>query len=165
MTESPQQPQQYSGANRGSNNQKFLNLPISNYTTESGGPLAYPGNQAPSLPTNAMNSAYTSHEDDIPLRRNAISPFCGIPTARSGDRPKRQQKIRSTRLRHQYSDVSRIDSGFPIDFMSFSQRRYHGFRNHVEFDKKRILLAGSNEFSIHGYENCMSDVSCELVRH
>jgi len=47
--------------------------------------------------------------------------------------------------------------------MSFSQRRYHGFRNHVEFDKKRILLSSINEFSIHGYENCTSDVSYELL--
>ena len=49
--------------------------------------------------------------------------------------------------------------------MSASQRRYHGFRNHVEFDKKRILLSSTNQFSIHGYENYMSDVSYELLHH
>jgi hypothetical protein len=47
--------------------------------------------------------------------------------------------------------------------MSFSQRRYNGFRGQVEFDKKRIIVASKNEFSVIGYENYMSDVNYELL--
>ena len=49
--------------------------------------------------------------------------------------------------------------------MAFSQRKYHGFRNHVEFDKKRILVSGTNEFSIYGYVNSTSDTSYKLLHH
>ena len=50
-----------------------------------------------------------------------------------------------------------------MEFLSFSQRRYQGFRNHTEFDKKRILVAGKNSFRILGYENYSSDVNYELL--
>lgn len=143
--ETPRLQQQY-GANRFPNNSKFLNLPMSNYTGENGVPLPYYSAAAPSLPSQNMKSVYIPQDDEppMPMGRNSMSPFCGIPSARSGDRQRRPKKIKTARLRNQYSDVLRIDSGFPIDFMSFSQRRYHGFRQHVEFDKKRILLSGTN---------------------
>jgi hypothetical protein len=48
--------------------------------------------------------------------------------------------------------------------MAFSQRRYNGFRGQVEFDKKRIVVAGKQEFSIFGYENFMSETNYELLR-
>ena len=48
--------------------------------------------------------------------------------------------------------------------MAFSQRRYNGFRGQVEFDKKRTVVAGKQEFSIFGYENFMSDTNYELLR-
>ena len=47
--------------------------------------------------------------------------------------------------------------------MAFSQRKYHGFRNHVEFDKKRIVVSGTNEFSIYGYTNSTSETSYKLL--
>lgn len=47
--------------------------------------------------------------------------------------------------------------------MAFSQRRYNGFRGQVEFDKKRIVVSGKQEFSIFGYENFMSDENYELL--
>ena len=50
-----------------------------------------------------------------------------------------------------------------VSKMSFSQRRYNGFRGQVEFDKKRIVVSSKQEFSIFGYENFMSDVNYELL--
>lgn len=48
--------------------------------------------------------------------------------------------------------VFEIKTGFPISHVSFSQRRYIGFRNRFEFDKKRLLVASQNEISIVGYD-------------
>jgi hypothetical protein len=39
----------------------------------------------------------------------------------------------------------------PIKFISFSQRKYAGFRNKYEFDRKRILIGTSSSFAIVGY--------------
>ena len=35
-------------------------------------------------------------------------------------------------------------------FMSFSQRKFLGFRSHYEFDQKRILLASGNRITLLG---------------
>ena len=51
----------------------------------------------------------------------------------------------------------------PVDFLSFSQRRFSGFRGHIEFDKKRIMVASKNSFRILGYENFSSDENYELL--
>jgi hypothetical protein len=37
--------------------------------------------------------------------------------------------------------------------MSFSQRRYLGFRNRYEFDKKRIVLSSRKEFAVVGFDH------------
>ena len=42
--------------------------------------------------------------------------------------------------------------GFLISRLSFSQRRFLGFRNRYEFDKKRLLLSSDKEFSVIGYD-------------
>ena len=34
--------------------------------------------------------------------------------------------------------------------MSFSQRKFFGFKNRIEFDQKRILLAAGNRITILG---------------
>lgn len=39
-----------------------------------------------------------------------------------------------------------------IKFVSFSQRRFIGFRKRYEFDKKRLLLASNDELTIVGYD-------------
>lgn len=39
-----------------------------------------------------------------------------------------------------------------IKFMSFSQRRFIGFRRRYEFDKKRLLLASNDELTVVGYD-------------
>lgn len=62
-----------------------------------------------------------------------------------------------------FSEVFNMELDHQISSMSFSQRRYNGFRGQTEFDKKRILVSGKNEFSIFGYENYMSDVNYELL--
>jgi WD40 repeat protein len=36
--------------------------------------------------------------------------------------------------------------------MSFSQRRFLGFRNRYEFDKKRIIFASKRDFVVVGYD-------------
>ena len=51
-----------------------------------------------------------------------------------------------------------------VEQMAFSQRRYNGFRGQVEFDKKRIVVSGKQEFSIFGYENFLSDENYELLK-
>ena len=47
-------------------------------------------------------------------------------------------------MRHEISDISTV---------SFSQRRYIGFRNRYEFEKKRILFANKHTFSVVGYDH------------
>ncbi len=36
--------------------------------------------------------------------------------------------------------------------MSFSQRRFLGFRNRFEFDKKRVVFGAKKEFVVIGYD-------------
>lgn len=36
--------------------------------------------------------------------------------------------------------------------MSFSQRKFLGFRNRYEFDKKRIVMASKKSFVVVGYD-------------
>ena len=40
-----------------------------------------------------------------------------------------------------------------INTVSFSQRRYIGFRNRYEFEKKRILFSNRQTFSVVGYDH------------
>ena len=40
-----------------------------------------------------------------------------------------------------------------INTLSFSQRRYIGFRNRYEFEKKRILVANEHTYSVVGYDH------------
>ncbi len=37
--------------------------------------------------------------------------------------------------------------------MSFAQRKYLGFRNRYEFDKKRFVFASKQEFAIKGFDH------------
>ena len=48
--------------------------------------------------------------------------------------------------------VFEFQYSFPISFLSFSQRRFVGFRNKTEFDKKRVLFSSKQEFVIIGYD-------------
>jgi len=41
---------------------------------------------------------------------------------------------------------------FPIKQLSFSQRRFLGFRNRYEFDKKRVTIASRRDFVVVGYD-------------
>jgi len=52
-----------------------------------------------------------------------------------------------------------IDVDYPVKNLSFSQRRFQGFRGRTEFDKKRILVSGEHSISIYGYESIMHDSS------
>ena len=45
-----------------------------------------------------------------------------------------------------------MESTFEPKFVSFSQRRFLGFRNRFEFDKKRILICSDNKLSIVAYD-------------
>jgi len=45
-----------------------------------------------------------------------------------------------------------IDYNFPISFLSFSQRRFLGFREQFEFDKKRVVASSRKEFAVLGYD-------------
>jgi hypothetical protein len=47
--------------------------------------------------------------------------------------------------------------------MSFSQRRFLGFRNRYEFDKKRIVFGSENELAVIGYDH--EKRVYELYRH
>ena len=40
----------------------------------------------------------------------------------------------------------------PVKFLSFSQRKYVGFRNQYEYDRKRLLIASDSAFCIIGYD-------------
>jgi len=51
----------------------------------------------------------------------------------------------------------------PVDKMSFSQRRFNGFRGQTEFDKKRILVCGPHSFSIYGVDALSGDISYKLL--
>ena len=45
-----------------------------------------------------------------------------------------------------------INLPFDINFISFSQRRFYGFRRRYEFDQKRLLIASNLELSVIGYD-------------
>jgi len=49
----------------------------------------------------------------------------------------------------------------PVRFLSFSQRKYIGFRNQYEFDRKRLLVASDKGFAIIGYD--IDEEPVELV--
>lgn len=40
-----------------------------------------------------------------------------------------------------------------LNTLCFSQRRYVGFRNKYEFEKKRIMVANDTTYSIIGYDH------------
>ena len=46
-----------------------------------------------------------------------------------------------------------MNYNFQIKFLSFSQRRFLGFRNRYEFDKKRIVFGSDSEYSVIGYDH------------
>ena len=46
-----------------------------------------------------------------------------------------------------------LKQDYDIKYLAFSQRKYLGFRGRYEFDKKRILAAGKDQFSIFGYDH------------
>lgn len=46
-----------------------------------------------------------------------------------------------------------LNYNFPINYISFSQRRFLGFRNRYEFDKKRLVFGSDHEFSVVGYDH------------
>lgn len=50
-----------------------------------------------------------------------------------------------------------------LKFLGFSQRRFIGFRNRYEFEKKRILVGNRSEFSVIGYDHRKHVF--ELLRH
>jgi len=66
-------------------------------------------------------------------------------------------------MKNSYANAFKIDSGFPINHLSFSQRRYQGFRNRTEFDKKRIVLSSKQAYAVHAYDNYMSDTTTILL--
>ena len=41
---------------------------------------------------------------------------------------------------------------FPIKYLSFSQRKFLGFRNRYEFDKKRVVFSSKRDFVVLGYD-------------
>ena len=45
-----------------------------------------------------------------------------------------------------------LSQPFEIKFLSYSQRKFMGFRNRFEFDKKRLLMASDKEFCVSGYD-------------
>ena len=47
--------------------------------------------------------------------------------------------------------------------MKFSQRRFRGFRESLQFDKKRILVAGKNSYSVHEFDSVKRELSTKLV--
>ena len=40
----------------------------------------------------------------------------------------------------------------PVKFLSFAQRKFVGFRNQYEYDRKRLLIATDTQFCIIGYD-------------
>lgn len=40
----------------------------------------------------------------------------------------------------------------PVKFLSFSQRKFRGFRGQYEFDRKRLLIASETGFCILSYD-------------
>ena len=50
-----------------------------------------------------------------------------------------------------------------ISYFGFAQRRFIGFRNRYEFEKKRLFVANQHGYSIVGYDHRMHVF--ELMRH
>ena len=50
-----------------------------------------------------------------------------------------------------------------ISYFGFAQRRFIGFRNRYEFEKKRLFVANQHGYSIVGYDHRMHVY--ELMRH
>ena len=40
-----------------------------------------------------------------------------------------------------------------VRYLGFSQRRFIGFRNRYEFEKKRLIVASSSQYSVVGYDH------------
>ena len=84
-----------------------------------------------------------------------LSPLEGWPPKllESPD-PKKAKTNRPHYERHR--DIQNIafdlSYSFPAKFLSFSQRRFLGFRNRFEFDKKRLILASNRDFVVLGYD-------------
>ena len=49
-------------------------------------------------------------------------------------------------------DIFQYNLEAPILYLSFSQRKFLGFRNKFEFDRKRVLLASKSSFAVIGYD-------------
>lgn len=65
--------------------------------------------------------------------------------------PKLKKKSRQNQngksiKQEKFKHVFQIDPEFETTQVSFSQRRYAGFRNKIEFDKKRLILSTKNSF-------------------
>jgi len=45
-----------------------------------------------------------------------------------------------------------VNIGQKVGFLSFSQRRFLGFRNRYEFDKRRILAASLHDMTVLGLD-------------
>ena len=58
-------------------------------------------------------------------------------------------------------DIFQYSLDAPVLFLSFSQRKYLGFRNKFEFDRKRVLLASKSQFAVIGYD--INDQPHELM--
>ena len=50
-----------------------------------------------------------------------------------------------------------------VDYFGFSQRRFLGFRNRFEFEKKRLIVGNKQSYSIIGYDHRKHVY--ELLRH
>ena len=59
------------------------------------------------------------------------------------------------------TDIFQYNLDAPVLFISFSQRKFLGFRNRFEFDRKRVLIASKSSFSIISYD--MNDQPHELM--
>ena len=55
-----------------------------------------------------------------------------------------EQEHLAFQMKHELRDISTL---------AFSQRRYIGFRNRYEFEKKRILVANEHAYSVVGYDH------------
>ena len=93
----------------------------------------------------------------------SVSEFSSaVPQVKNVQKRIKKRKWALQKMR-QYTQVLNIDVETPIKHLDFSQRRYNGFRNQIEFDKKRIVIAGDNEYSVHGYESFLRDTSYVLL--
>ena len=56
----------------------------------------------------------------------------------------------------------RVKFSTECKFLSFSQRRFLGFRNRAEYDRKRLLVASNEHFMIMGYDH--DEIPFEILR-